>query len=243
MVMSVQHKVCAVRGDYTFQYMGVEQALVLRRLGDGRMMDQYDPKDIFRGEFVERGGKFGQLFCAQPSGRQEGRGWHTGREADQRDVVAPTDKGKAPDSLVVAHVGAPLARCEDRRLKYISVVVARHERYVLAGAYVLKPVAPLREFRCKTDIGDIAGDRDVVGCLRLQVGDDCGKGRRIMDEAPLLLPINVAGDAHADQLAPARRRKGGEMGIGKMREGEHCVCHARLVRGMTVIETSQKVAL
>src|SRR5262249_29367138 len=170
MIMPVQQKVCAVRGDYAFQYMGVEQSLVLRCVGDGRMMDQYDAKYIFGGEFVERGGKLGELFSPQPSGREERRCWHTGREADERDIVAPTDKGKAPEALVAAHVGAPLPRREDRGLAHVEVMVAQDAGCVVAGAQMLKPVAPLREFRCKADVGNIPGDRDVVGSLRLQVG-------------------------------------------------------------------------
>src|SRR5262245_16200129 len=110
-------------------------------------------------------------------------------------------------------------------------MVAQNTRCVVAGAQMLKPVAYLREFRCKSDVGNIPGDRDVVGSLRLQIGDDSGKRFRIMNEAPFLLPIDIARHALADQLAPAGHRKGGEMGIGKMREGKHCVCHVRPCAG------------
>ena len=91
----------------------------------------------------------------------------------------------------------------------------------MRGAQAFQPVAAARKFGRQRDIGNIAGDRDVVGCLRLDVGDDRRERRRIVNEAALALPVDVAGHALADQLAPARRRQRREMRVGKMREGEH----------------------
>ena len=67
----------------------------------------------------------------------------------------------------------------------------------------LKPIAPLPKFRGKGDIGDIAGNSDVVWRLRLDVGDNRRERFRVMNETTFLLPVEIAGHAFADQLAPA----------------------------------------
>jgi len=46
----------------------------------------------------------------------------------------------------------------------------------------------------------VAGHRDVVGVLRLQVGDDFVQHRAVMHEAAPAQPVQVAGDALAAQV-------------------------------------------
>ena len=78
MVVPVQQQIRAVRGNHAFEDVRIQQSLVLRRLGYRRMMDQYDAKQIFAPELVERRRKFGKLLGPQPAGREKGRGRHTG---------------------------------------------------------------------------------------------------------------------------------------------------------------------
>ena len=80
--------------------------------------------------------------------------------------------------------------------------------------------AAVHEFLRQRDIGEVAGDRDVVGLLRLQVGDDLAQHLGVVDEAAIALPVDIAGDPLADQLGDARRRQRRQMRVGEMGEGE-----------------------
>ena len=60
--------------------------------------------------------------------------------------------------------------------------------------------------------------------MRLHVGDDVRQRAHVMDKRPPASPIEVAGDALADELAPARARQRSDMGVGQMGETK---VHAR----------------
>jgi len=77
-----------------------------------------------------------------------------------------------------------------------------------------------RIFGLKPDIDEIAGDGDVVGILRLKIGDDGVEHRAIVNEAPPAPPVQVTGDALAEQIARPRPWQRSEMDVGKMGEGE-----------------------
>ena len=48
-----------------------------------------------------------------------------------------------------------------------------------------------------------------------------GQRSGIVDETPLLLPVDVSSHAFSDEIAPTRRGQWREMRIGKMGEREH----------------------
>ena len=141
-------------------------------------------------------------------------------------------------TVVVAHMCAPGVLRQHFRAAHIDVVIAGNERHVLGGAEAVEPMAPARELLGQRDIGEIAGDRDVVRRLLLQIGDDLVQHGAIMDEAPPAPPIDVAGGPLADKLAPARLRQRRQMRVGEMGEGERHMqrkaCHARLVPAISL---------
>src|SRR5262245_43664650 len=155
-------------------------------------MNQDDAKDFFTAELIECRRKLGELLGTQPPRRQKRRGWHTGRKSDQHDVAAPANVRKSSDVLIVVHVRPPLAGGESGGLADINVVVAGDEADVLWRTKVLKPSATLPKLGGKCDVGDIASDRDVVRLLRLDVGNDRRERFRVVNEATLFLPVDVA---------------------------------------------------
>src|SRR5581483_3446567 len=78
-----------------------------------------------------------------------------------------------------------------------------------------------REFGLKRDVGDIAGQRDVIGILHLQIGDQAVEDGAIMNKAAVAPPVDVAGDPLVHKLAQARPRQRRQMRIGQVGEGEH----------------------
>ena len=92
-------------------------------------------------------------------------------------------------------------------------MVAGDEADVLWGTHALKPIAPLPKFRGKGDIGDIAGNSDVVRRLRLDVGDNRRERFRVMNETTFFLPVQIARHALADQLLPVRSRQRCQMWV------------------------------
>ena len=67
-----------MRRNYTLEHRRIEQSLVPPCGADRRMMNQDHAEHIFGLEFVQYGGQLGELFRAEPAGRQERCGWHTG---------------------------------------------------------------------------------------------------------------------------------------------------------------------
>ena len=78
MVMPVQQKVRTVGGDYALEDRRIQQSLVTSSVAVGRMMDQYDPKEVLNLELVEYGRELGELFCAEPAGGKKRCRRHTG---------------------------------------------------------------------------------------------------------------------------------------------------------------------
>ena len=176
---------------------------------------------------IERRRKLGKLFGAQPSGRQKRRSRHATRKPDQHDIAAPAHIRETAGVFVVIHVGSPLAGGKRGGLAHVNVVVSGHEADVFCGTQPLKPIATLSKFCGKSDIGDIAGDRNVVWLLRFDICDDRRELFRVVNETAFFLPVDIAGHTFADQLLPVRCRQRCEMRVGKMGEGEHRVCRGR----------------
>ena len=77
-----------------------------------------------------------------------------------------------PDGVVAAHIGAPMRLRLPRGAAHIGVVIAGHQVTSCGGPERFEPGARRRIFGRQRDIDEVAGHRDVVGRLRLEVGDD-----------------------------------------------------------------------
>jgi len=137
---------------------------------------------------------------------------HRGRKPDQGERAAPAYEGKSARRRRPMHksrpIGVPalLLPREHRRRDCRGLPV-----HVGWSAERRQPGAAADEFLRERDIGEVAGDSDGAGRLRVQVGDDLGQHGRIVDEAAPPLPVDVAGHPLADEFAPARRRQRRQM--------------------------------
>jgi hypothetical protein len=72
----------------------------------------------------------------------------------------------------------------------------------------LEKGARARVFGGKGYVDEVAGDRDMVGGLRFEVGDDAREHVGFVDQAAFALPVEVAGEALADEFGKPRLGQG-----------------------------------
>ena len=70
-------------------------------------------------------------------------------------------------------------------------------------------------------MGYIAGAGDVIGRLRVDVGDDPRQDIHVMGMPALATPVDVAGRSLTDELMQRKPGERAEMRVGQMRELEH----------------------
>jgi hypothetical protein len=97
-------------------------------------------------------------------------------------------------------------------------MVAGYEAHLVRRPERLKPCGRKRKFGFKPDIQDVPGHRNVIGFLRMNIGDDRGQHVHTVRKRSPAPPIHVAGDALTEKLAPMRAGKGADMGVGEMGE-------------------------
>ena len=105
-------------------------------------------------------------------------------------------------------------------------MIAGHDGDVAGVAERFEPRRARGVFVGQRQIDEIAGDRDVVDAMRLQIARDRIEHFGAMDVFALALPIDEAEAALADELREPRPR--GQMQVGQMGEYEHCgMMHAK----------------
>src|SRR5437867_1016957 len=106
---------------------------------------------------------------------------------------------------------------------HIGVVVAGHDGDILRLAKPRKERARGRELGREREIDEIAGDRDVVDGLRLEVGHDAIEYGGAVEVPAPFLPVDVAADPLAHELERRGRRQRREMRVRQVRqhEGRH----------------------
>ena len=115
----------------------------------------------------------------------------------------------------------------------ISVVISGDETHFVRLPERLEPGGRERKFGLEANVEDIPGHRDMIRLLRMNIGDDGGENVHIMRERAPALPIHVAGNALAEELAPMRAGKGADMGIREMgKEKAHVNSLGRKCRGV-----------
>ena len=109
---------------------------------------------------------------------------------------------------------------------HIGVVIARHEAHVMGIAQGPQPGGGQRKLGGQADVEHIPGHHDVVRLVGPHVRHQPRQHIHVMD-AIAALPVDVAGQPLADQLARARLRQRSDMGVGKM--GDEEAGHGRSV--------------
>ena len=100
---------------------------------------------------------------------------------------------------VAAHIFFPFGHLFFRRAN-IGIVIARHDRDVVRRADTGKPRTRLREFVGQREIDEVAGDRDVVGPLRPDIGNHSVQHIAPVEGLPAALPVQIAERALAREL-------------------------------------------
>ena len=100
----------------------------------------------------------------------------------------------------------------------VEIMIAGHQRHVGRRAKRFEEQPRRREFGRQRDVDEIAGDRDVVRRLRLQIADDPGKRLRQMDGLAAAVPVEEAEDALVGEIegtGSCERSAGRQMGENK----------------------------
>ncbi len=137
---------------------------------DRRMMDQHDAERLLALELREHLAEPRELIAVQ---RPVAASGGVGSDVDS-PISASGPRRRTKGKLlaaVAAHVVAPVACREAGGRAHIGVVIAGHDGDVARAAERCEPGARRREFVGQRQVDEIAGDRDVVGRLRLEVGD------------------------------------------------------------------------
>ena len=140
-----------------------------------RVMDQDHAEETFVARLGEERFQPVGLMAADVARRHEGRRRDGRRYSDQRDMALAAHEGeqRLVDKLrlVAEHPRRPERAVTMMRARHIGVVVAGDGGHQVGRAELLQPAPGILEFLAHGDVGEVAGDGDVVGRLRLQVRD------------------------------------------------------------------------
>ena len=167
-----------------------------------------------------------QLAGPEAAGREAGRRWHRGRQADDGERPAAAQEGKIGAIRrerigVGRRVGAPVVPAIARQYLHQRVVVARHQRDPLRRSETAQPRAGLHELGRQRQIDQIAGDRDVIGLDRMQVAHQGIENGLEVAAPPTQLPGQIAEQALVRQLRPGDGRQLAKVQVGDVGEPEH----------------------
>src|SRR5262249_11828180 len=93
--------------------------------------------------------------------------------------------------------------------------------YLLRLPEAFEPGARRRIFAGEREIDQVPGDRDVVGGLRLEVGDDAVEDADKMKMATVVLPVDEAAEPLAREFQGMGGRQRRKMRVRQMRQHEH----------------------
>ena len=135
-----------------------------------------------------------ELGRAEPAAGEQRRGRQGRIEADQRQGADAVDERPA---LVAARPLGPVGQALGRGDRHQRVVVARHQAERAARRQRPKPLGRLAELGRQREVGDVAGDDDVVDAGSAHI-----RGQRLEDLRPV-------------QMAAAAPRQGAELALRK----------------------------
>ncbi len=158
--------------------------------------------------------------ASDAAGRHERRGRDGRRDADQRDMILPAHerKQRLVDELGVVreHPRRPKLAVAMMGARHVGIVISRDRRHLVGRPELLQPAARVLELLAPSDVGEVAGDRDVVGLLRLEIGDqpvERPAGQKVQAVSP---PVDVADGPLRDEVPAAERRDVSKMHVGEM---------------------------
>ena len=226
--MAVDHELGTRVTDHRLEEIGVgEGAPEPGAASIRRMVDHHDPHKALPGASAEEARAGFALPAPEPPGGNERRRRHRGGEADQGDAATHAKIGKGRGAGIVRRPRDESRGKIRHRCPHISIVIAGNEAYVMRGPERLQPGPGERVFSREANVQNVTGHSDVIGVLRLDVGDERGENVHVMDERAAACPIEIAGEPLADKLPPARPRQRADMRVGQMREDE---AHLRALR-------------
>jgi hypothetical protein len=101
-------------------------------------------------------------------------------------------------------------------------VVAGNDRHVLRRPQALEPGERVDALLRQADVDEIAGDGDVVGPLRPEVGDDAVEHQPLIHRPAVAHPVGVAQRALKVPIARAEAGDRPQVDIGQVRDGKGC---------------------
>ncbi|MGY3361090.1 hypothetical protein ACVWZK_007753 [Bradyrhizobium sp. GM0.4] len=221
-VVSMQDQLDAVAFQKRQQPGGVSHALVARAGLQG-MMHQQHAKDVLGCEPLEHLFERRELFASERACRHQRQGGHRRGQADQCERPAPAQARKADTAIVARKIGREGFAEAMKGSADISVVIAGNRGDAVGRTDAVEPGARRRELRLQRQIDEIACDRDVVGTLRLHVGDKGVEHLAALVFVTVARPVDIAERALAGELDQPRLRQRRQMRVGQMgeREGSH----------------------
>jgi hypothetical protein len=225
MIVAVQDGFAARAPDHCLEFGGVREMLPTRLVGERRVMDQHDAAQALLARLHEQALRLRDLRRPEIAGREKGRLGNAGRQANERERSSTAERGKdrraAGRRLAVAgDVGAPVTKALVPRHRHIDIVITRNDRQAIRPVEALEPFGGAPEFLRQGHIHEVAGKGDVVGILRLDVGNDAGQRLGHVKMHAMTPPVAIARDALVQELSRARRRHW-QMWIGEVRQREH----------------------
>ena len=211
--------------------MGVgEAAAPADRVRHRRVVDEQHPAQSLAGQPVEQAVQPGQLARAKGARGQMRRGRHGRAAADQGHRRTQAQGGKQGRQVerqglvrclrfVAAQRGQPGCEALPPVAGHVAVVVAGHHRDPVGRAQGAQPGAGRRAFARQAQVGEVAGDGNVVRPHPLQVVRKRGKKPLVLLAAPFQLPAQPAEQPFAEEIARSQQLRAGQVRIGAV--GEH----------------------
>lgn len=214
--VAVDDKLSAMPRQDGHQFGCVDQAVACIGLpGERRVMQHDQAKESPPPQIFEDVGEASTLPSAERAMRDQ-------RPRRNRGIDA--DNGERPDAaherkidivwarrgvwIVIAHVIEPAPDADVASLHArIDVVIAGHDADAVGRTDALEPAPRACEFRCEAEVGEIAGDQDVIGGLRTDVGDHAFGHRSLVRMAAVPSPVDVTGQSLG---VPMARREAGD---------------------------------
>ena len=104
----------------------------------------------------------------------------------------------------------------------VDVMISRNDRHAIWRAGTFQPLQGRIVFGRKSEIDEIAGDRDVIGAQRHCVGNEPVGHRALMHRPARPLPVEKPERTLGIPMTRRKTRHRRKMDIGKMGKRERC---------------------
>ena len=203
--MSMDHQFGAMLHQHIGNVAGIGEALARRvSIDQRRVMQQNDAKAAGVGGLVQDAREPIALRIADAAGSEKRGARNGGIDADQRDTAAMSDEREARGAVIAAEVVTPQTHGGLERGRDVSIVIARHQRNPIAASERLQPPQRVGAFVGQSDVGQIAGDRNVIRGARTHIRHDRIQRLDPMHAATPAPPRQISENAFVAEVAQAR---------------------------------------